>query len=537
VDPVQRADDRLRLQQEWYASGLYVGRTIGAELESAATRFPDRGYVFASETEQVRLRFPEALRRSRHVAAGWQRIGLRPRDPIAIQVPNRAELVIAYFAAYLAGLVVVPITHIYGPTEMSFLIRETGARALVVPDRWRSIDYAERVRQLADVPTLAHVIVIGLPEQFDNGVRWTDLTTAAPAPTVVTSPDDVCTILYTSGTTSAPKGVQHTHNSLLAEMRTTAEMVGMREGEAKLAPWPAGHIAGLIGICAGLASGIDTVLMDRWDAALAAHLVGEHHCVSASGTPLHVLALLEAAGKTGADISSLRMFQVGGTNIAPELVERAERVGLRMGRAYGSTEHPTSASSSPDESVFIRSRTDGRPRFGDEVRIVDDDGAVVPNGIEGEIVTRGPAMFIGYRDRTLDDVSFLPGGWFLTGDIGRLDALGYLTVTDRRKDIIIRGGENIASKEVEDVLATHPAVAESAVVGAPDPRYGERVAAFVILVSGQSLDLADIDRHFRAAGIARQKTPERLIVVNELPRTPSGKVQKFELRKRLRDGA
>lgn len=535
VTQQQFAKDIEEQRARWYREGHFSTRTIGEQLVVAAERFPGQGYVFATETERVPMTFVEALEQSRRVAGGLQELGLRPGDTVAIQVSNRSELVTSYFGAYLAGLTIVPITHIYGPREVSFILRQSGAKALIVPDRWRSIDYLDRVARLEDVPALEHVIMIG-ERSTEKSIRWDDMIASGSYKEVDISADDVCTIIYTSGTTSDPKGVQHTHNSLLAEMATIGPMLDSAAGENKLVPWPAGHIAGLIGVCGGLIGGPGVVLMDRWDATVAVQLIEEFSCVSTSGTPLHVAAILEAAARTGADISSLRYIQVGGANVPPELVEQAERAGIAVGRAYGSTEHPTSASSSPQADRWTRSRTDGHIRFAHELKIADLAGEDVPLGEEGEIVTRGPMQFVGYHDESLNLDSFWPGGWFRTGDIGRLDDEGRLTVTDRLKDIIIRGGENIASKEVEDLMATHPRVLEVAVVAEPDPKYGERVAAFVLLNDGDSLDVDEIRALFAEAGLAPQKAPERIEVVTELPRTPSGKVQKFALRERLAPG-
>jgi acyl-CoA synthetase (AMP-forming)/AMP-acid ligase II len=234
--------------------------------------------------------------------------------------------------------------------------------------------------------------------------------------------------------------------------------------------------------------------------------------------------------------------QVGGANVAPALVERADAAGVVVARAYGSTEHPRCATAPPGATARLRSSTDGLVRFGDEIRIVAtgeiataEGFGPLPAGQVGEIVTRGPSQFVGYRDAAHDLAAFLPGGWFRTGDVGRLDDDGHLTVTDRIKDLIIRGGENIASKEVEDVLATHPLVRHAAVVAAPDAKYGEAVAAFVVLADGATLDLDEVRRLFARSGVAPQKAPQRLEVVDDLPRAPSGKVRKFELRDRLRE--
>ena len=224
----------------------------------------------------------------------------------------------------------------------------------------------------------------------------------------------------------------------------------------------------------------------------------------------------------------------GAAAVPPTLVERADRAGVPSYRCYGSSEHPSVTSSLPSDPLEKRAMTDGSPMPPNEIRIVDDDGKDVDPGKPGEVATRGPELFVGYSDDALNVAAFLPGGWFLTGDIGVVDAEGYLTITDRKKDVIIRGGENIASKEVEDVLSRHSAIDDVAVVAEPDERYGERVCAFVTLREGADLSLDEVRRLFANAGVARQKTPERLEVVDAFPRTAAGKIKKFELRDRLR---
>jgi acyl-CoA synthetase (AMP-forming)/AMP-acid ligase II len=223
----------------------------------------------------------------------------------------------------------------------------------------------------------------------------------------------------------------------------------------------------------------------------------------------------------------------GGSKVLPALVAAADAAGLRVIRSYGSTEHPTVTASTPHDGLETRAGTDGRPVSGCEVRIVDDTGIDLRQGAMGEILTVGPDQFTGYRDPALDALCFDEQGWFRTGDVGYVDDAGLLVVTGRKKDIIIRGGENISAREVEEILERHPLVAAAAVVGAPDVRYGERVVAFVVVHDGAALDLAEIQRHFRARGVDRHKTPERLELVAALPRTESGKVSKHELRERL----
>ncbi|MEW2397173.1 AMP-binding protein [Streptomyces sp. NPDC046862] len=533
VTPEQRQQDLAVLRERWYREGHYSSLTMAEALEDAGRRVPGTRFVFASEATTT-VTLAEALALGRRAAAGLCRLGVRPGDVVAVQVPNRLELVVSYFGAWLAGAVVLPITHIYGSAEVGVILRDAGAKVLILPDRWRSIDFVDRLARLDAGPSLEQVVVIG-ERVATEAVPWNELladTVEAPAPQGVHA-DDVCAVIYTSGTTGVPKGVQHTHNTLLHELRKGDLMNEAGSDDTRLIPWPSGHVAGLLAACSGIVSGTDTVHMDRWNPARAVELVEKFRCTITSGTPLHVEALLTAAAETGHDISSLRFVQIGAANVPPALVARADAVGIVVARAYGSTEHPRCATSPLDASARQRSLTDGLVRFGDEVRIVDERLRPLPVGEAGEVVTRGPSQFVGYRDPAYDEWAFLPGGWFRTGDVGRLDEEGHLTITDRIKDIIIRGGENIASKEVEDILATHPRVRHAAVVAEPDPRYGERVAAFVVLDSG-TLDIEEVRELFARHRVAPQKAPERIEVVADLPRAPSGKVRKFELRDRLR---
>jgi acyl-CoA synthetase (AMP-forming)/AMP-acid ligase II len=528
--------DRAALRQRWYREGIYTPRTFAEEMRAGAARFPDSRMIFHSDEHPAEATLAEMHAHSLALAGALRSLGLGPGDVVAIQVPNWLEGALIFQAAMILGVVTLPIIHIYGPAEVSFVLRQSGARAFICPARWRHIDYLARLAQLdrSALPRLEHVIVIGdaAPE---GALTWRELVargdTRFEPPRV--SPDDVCMLVYTSGTTAEPKGVQHTHNTLLAEVRGMRRTLDGERPGTGLAAFPAGHIAGVLGLARLYVHGSSTVLMDQWNADAAAELIERHQIVATSGTPFFLIGLLEAAARGKRDLSCLTGYMVGAASVPPALVERAERAGVRTYRSYGSSEHPTLTSGSPDEPLAKRATTDGRLTAHNELRIVDDDGHDSPAGSAGEIVSRGPELFVGYRDEQLDSDGFLPGGWFRTGDVGVLDAEGFLAITDRKKDIIIRGGENISSKEVEDVLARHPAVSEVAVVATPDPRYGERVCAFVIPRSGASLALADVQQHFAAAGLAKQKTPERLELVRDFPRTASGKIKKFELRKGL----
>jgi acyl-CoA synthetase (AMP-forming)/AMP-acid ligase II len=507
---------------------------LGVLLARSAQAHPVTRMHFHTEQGRTTVTTTGLLCAGRHLALGLRAIGLRRGDAIAVQMPTQRETAVLYLAALEIGAVLVPIVHIYGPAEVDFILRQSRARFLAVPERWRGIDFLARVAALGSLPDLERVIVLG-KRTPPGGITWRALEALAAETTPTADdapaqPQDVCLLLYTSGTTASPKGVQHTHQTVGAEWQ-----IPFIDGAGPyLTPFPAGHIAGFNFLLRPFVTGTDMVFMDRWDASLAAELIERHRVRLSGGTPFHLQGLLEAAKHNGRDLSSLASYGLGGTGVTPEHVEMADRAGFAGSRAYGLTEHSTVSAGWREMPFVQRSQTDGRVQPGSEVRIVDELDREQPIGSDGEILVRGPELFIGYTDPALDAQAFTADGWFRTGDIGRLDAAGCLTITDRKKDIVIRGGENISSQEVERVLATHPAVRDVAVVAMPDPRYGEKVCAFVVTHAGRQLDLAAVQQHFSAAGVARQKTPEALFSVDELPRTASGKIRKADLRRMLR---
>jgi acyl-CoA synthetase (AMP-forming)/AMP-acid ligase II len=532
------ARDRAERMARWRAAGLYADYTYGDALRDGAAAHGDTRIRFHSAVRPADKSVREAYAESERLAGAFHRLGLARGDRLAVMLPTWYEASLAYMAALKLGVAVVPIVAIYGPREIGFILRQTGAKALIIPDVWRGHDYLERVQAAGPLPDLKQVIVIG--ERRSGAIGWDDLLAEAPTdyPRDLARADDVSCIIYTSGTTSDPKGVKHTHNTQLCDLHAARLAAAAGRPTPKpagpaLSVFPAGHIAGFLAMTRPFLGGGDVIFMDHWSPEEGARLIEAHRVVSSVGTPIFLSSLMKAAEEIGADLSSLERFTLGASAITPENIRWTDQLGFPSGRTYGMTEHPV-VSTSAGESFEKRAYTDGRVTPFNEVRIVDEYGRDLPVGEPGEVVTRGPRLFMGYVDPELDRAAFLPGGWYRSGDIGRMDAEGYLTITDRKKDIIIRGGENISSKEVEDVLASAPGVVESAVTAMPDPVMGERVCAFVVLKPGASLTLEDVRAHFGRAGVARQKTPERIVVVEDLPRTPSGKVKKVELRAQLK---
>ncbi len=522
---------REQLRAAWRASGVYADVTVAELLGRGAEWHPDDTIVFATSDGAADVATLSRLHDgARRLAARLVAAGVGPGEVVVVQGPaDRAgtELV---EALWLLGTVVMPVPTAFGPSELGHVITESGASTFVAPADWRGVDLVGRVVEHAREWGLQRVLASG--SDAPPGARPLDsLPDDGLLPSARPSPAEVCCILYTSGSTAAPKGVQHSHETLLAGIAAVPVDAAMRT----LAAFPAGHVASLLGLLRPLLVGGTTVVLDRWSAWAATALVEEHRVTNSSGTPFFLSTMLDEADRTGRDVSSLRLFLVGAATVPPALVARAEARGIISWRTYGSTEHPAITTGTPTDPPEKRRCTDGCPGAGNEVRLVDEHGNDVDPGAEGEIVARGPKQFLGYRDASLDGESFL-GSWFRTGDLGRFDADGYLVVTDRIKDVIIRGGENISAREIEHALAGHPAVEEVAVCAGPDELWGERVCAFVRAAPGTAPTRDELAAHLLAAGVAARKAPAEVTLVDDFPRTAAGKIKKGELR-RARVGA
>jgi acyl-CoA synthetase (AMP-forming)/AMP-acid ligase II len=447
--------------------------------------------------------------------------------------------VVAFTALAMGGYVLVPIVHIYGRKEVAFILEQSGAVAYISPASFGHVDYLEIVDQSAPSGLRLHVVVADEdPQPAPAGmtrVRWNVLSELEPVDQL---PDveatSVAVLAYTSGTTSDPKGVIHDHRTILSELR---HMKGwITPGNTNLMGSPVTHATGMIGAVLGpINVGADIHLIDRWDPGHALEVMLEAGIGAGTGASVFLATLFDHPDFTPAHAALMYRVGLGGAPVPIALAERAASHGVAIIRAYGSTEHPSTTGSSFDDPAELRHRTDGPPLPGVEIRLVDGDDADVPVGTPGEILSRGPDLCLGYTDPA-QNVAFDDDGWYRTGDIGVLDEHGYLTITDRTKDIIIRGGENLSPAEVELALETLPGVAEVVVVAAPDARLGEHACAVIRMAPGcEPLQLSDLTAHLEATGLARQKWPEDLRIVTDFSRTASGKVRKVDLRTWLRN--
>jgi acyl-CoA synthetase len=349
--------------------------------------------------------------------------------------------------------------------------------------------------------------------------------------------DDVAVLAYTSGTTGDPKGVVHDHRTMLSELRHMAPY--MNPGKPNLMGSPVTHATGMLGGVLGpLVMGEDIHLIDRWDPAHALEVMLKEGIGGGGGASVFLASLLDHPDFTPEHAAKIERVGLGGAPVPVALGERAAALGIAIIRAYGSTEHPSTTGGQFDDPAERRHRTDGRALPGVELRLVDAEGADLPVGSPGEILSRGPDLCLGYTDPALTAAAFDDQGWYHSGDVGVLDEDGYLTITDRVKDVIIRGGENVSPAEIEQALRTLPGVAEIAVVAAPDERLGEHACAVVRMLPGAApMTLGDLTAHLSGVGLARQKWPEELRLVDDFPRTAAGKIRKVDLRAWLRSGS
>jgi cyclohexanecarboxylate-CoA ligase len=521
------------------AAGLWPDRLITDYLDQADARRPDHVAVVDHNSMTGRsttLTYRELVQRVERIAVGLAGLGVAPGDVVAFQLPNWWQFTALYLACARIGAVGNPLMPIFRHRELKFMLGFAEAKVMVVPRVFRGFDYPAMLEELRpELPALRHVLVV---DDSPAGSFERILLSAADGQEAVRlfatrkpSPDDVTELQYTSGTTGEPKGVMHTANTLLSNVKAYTEWLGLTEREVVLMGSPLAHQTGfLYGMLMPVMLGATSVLMDIWNPAEAARLIETYRVTFTMGATPFVADLTDTPALEQHDVSSLRIFVTAGAPIPRVLVQRAQqRLGARIISAWGMTENGAVTLTRPDDPPEKVFGTDGRALPGFEVRVVDAEGRPVPHGGEGRLQARGMCNFVGYLKRP-ERYDTDAEGWFETGDLARIDADGYIRISGRAKDIIIRGGENIPVAEVEGALYRHPAVQDVAIVAMPDERLGERACAYVVTRNGQPFTFQDMIAHLEAERMARQYFPERLEVIDAMPRTASGKIQKFVLR-------
>lgn len=454
--------------------------------------------------------------------------GMKPGDAIAFQLPNWWEACVINLAAALFGFRIVPLLTIYREAELRTMLPACGVRAIFVPESFKGYDYPALVERVGYGPIETFTVRGDAAASQD----FAALASHAPAEPRLPDVDDIKLVLFTSGSTGHPKGVMHSHATIAMMARNISEFWSLAPGDRFLVASPIGHIGGSIyAFDFPWVADCVAFLTDSWDPAATVRMIDAHDISFMAGATPFLEGLIAAAEAEGTQLTSLRRFICGGASVPPELVQRglARFPNAVVSRAYGSTEIPLACPGiRTREEAKLRANTDGQ--IASTVQILSDDGTPVPEGETGEIAIRAPQMLVGYLDPADEDGAFTPDGFFMMGDLGRIVDGRFIEITGRKKDIIIRKGENISPLEIENALMRHDDVRQASVVGVPDRDRGEMVVAFVIPVAGRSFDFAAMTRHLETVGMARQKFPERLHVVVELPMNTVGKVQKNEVR-------
>ncbi|WP_460356356.1 AMP-binding protein [Mycobacterium sp. ZZG] len=515
------------LVRRYEQEGYWTPETLGDLLARGLANSPETGFYVHSSIRPYQGTFGDVERDARRLAAGLRERGVGPADVVAMQLPNWREAAVVFWAAAFLGAVIVPIVHFYGRKELAHILATAKPRVFVTTEEFGRMRYQSDL--CADVPVVG--LVAGDGSGAANEHAFEALLADEPlVGTVAADPAGPALIAFTSGTTRDPKGVIHSHQTLSFETRQLLANYPADRGR-QLTATPVGHFIGMIGaFLIPVLEGAPIDLCDVWDPGRVLQLIESDGLSIGGGPPYFVTSLLDHPDCRPEHLRSFKTVGLGGSTVPAAVTQRLTDLGMFVFRSYGSTEHPSITGSRPTAPAEKRLFTDGDVRPGVEIRL----------GPDGEIYSRGPDLCMGYTDDELTARAFDDEGWYRTGDIGVLDEDGYLAITDRKADVIIRGGENISALEVEEVLLAMPAVAEAVVVAAPDPRLGEHAAAVLRIRDGHAMPTLDeVQEHFAAAGVATQKWPEELHRVPEgrdFPRTASGKVQKYVIRQQVAAG-
>ncbi|HAW0408046.1 TPA: medium-chain fatty-acid--CoA ligase [Escherichia coli] len=515
--------------------GLWGDASLADYWQQTARAMPDKIAVVDNHGASYTY---SALDHAASCLANWMLAkGIESGDRIAFQLPGWCEFTVIYLACLKIGAVSVPLLPSWREAELVWVLNKCQAKMFFAPTLFKQTRPVDLILPLQNqLPQLQQIVGVDKLAPATSSLSLSQIIADnSPLTTAITTHgDELAAVLFTSGTEGLPKGVMLTHNNILASERAYCARLNLTWQDVFMMPAPLGHATGFLhGVTAPFLIGARSVLLDIFtpDACLA--LLEQQRCTCMLGATPFVYDLLNVLEKQPADLSALRFFLCGGTTIPKKVARECQQLGIKLLSVYGSTESSPHAVVNLDDPLSRFMHTDGYAAAGVEIKVVDDARKTLPPGCEGEEASRGPNVFMGYFDepeltaRALDEE-----GWYYSGDLCRMDEAGYIKITGRKKDIIVRGGENISSREVEDILLQHPKIHDACVVVMPDERLGERSCAYVVLKAPHhSLSLEEVVAFFSRKRVAKYKYPEHIVVIEKLPRTASGKIQKFLLRK------
>ncbi|EFI3983210.1 medium-chain fatty-acid--CoA ligase [Escherichia coli] len=515
--------------------GLWGDASLADYWQQTARAMPDKIAVVDNHGASYTY---SALDHAASCLANWMLAkGIESGDRIAFQLPGWCEFTVIYLACLKIGAVSVPLLPSWREAELVWVLNKCQAKMFFAPTLFKQTRPVDLILPLQNqLPQLQQIVGVDKLAPATSSLSLSQIIADnIPLTTAITTHgDELAAVLFTSGTEGLPKGVMLTHNNILASERAYCARLNLTWLDVFMMPAPLGHATGFLhGVTAPFLIGARSVLLDIFtpDACLA--LLEQQRCTCMLGATPFVYDLLNLLEKQTADLSALRFFLCGGTTIPKKVARECQQLGIKLLSVYGSTESSPHAVVNLDDPLSRFMHTDGYAAAGVEIKVVNDARKTLPPGCEGEEASRGPNVFMGYFDepeltaRALDEE-----GWYYSGDLCRMDEAGYIKITGRKKDIIVRGGENISSREVEDILLQHPKIHDACVVAMPDERLGERSCAYVVLKAPHhSLSLEEVVAFFSRKRVAKYKYPEHIVVIEKLPRTASGKIQKFLLRK------
>lgn len=518
------------------AKGQWHDKTILDYFDGIVARAPDKlalSAYRADSDQPFRLTYRQLSEMVDLVASNLIRLGVNRQDVVSFQLPNWWEFIALSLACVRIGAVANCLMPILAENELAFMLRMAESKVLIVPRLFRGRDYQPMARSLkASIPTLEHTIIVGgeddksFKKQLLKPCADQELRARKPL-----TPDEILLVMFTSGTTGEPKGVMHTSNTMLKGVRALIDRLKISENDNVLAATPLGHLTGYAVLAmVPLMLGNSVALQDVWEANKALDIIQREHIAFTAGSTPFLVDLYNAVEEGAHCSESFRLFLCAGAPIPSSLITRArDKLGVVVCSAWGMTEVVAACITDPELAEEKSATSDGRPVEDVEVKVVDENGEQLPPGTTGRLLIWTPSLFGGYLKRP-EMSKVEQGGWFDSGDMAYMDEDGFIRINGRTKDIIIRGGENIPVREVENILFKHPSVSMACVVSYPDYRMGERACAFVVVKPGGHFDFDELKRHFSEQKVTKQFWPEKLEIVDELPTTPSGKVQKFRLR-------
>lgn len=533
---IKFSEDR---KQEYRKMGYWGDATLADYWETTVLRSPEK--IAVIDLQETIYTYAELDDAAGKVATFLKKVGVKPGDIVSVQLPGWSEFTVIYVACLKIGAVINPICTRSRADELLYILNKCETKVLFIPSEFKNYDYQNMLISLAPkIPSLMTVVVVEKEKKVINGITLEKIISEySPLESnSKCSADDLAAVMVTSGTESFPKCVMLTHNNIIASEMAFAASININYLDVMLMPAPVTHATGFHhGVTLPFMLGAKSVLQDIFNSETSLSLIEHEGCTVSMGSTPFVYDILIALKKKKYNISSLRFFICGGAPIPRHMVKDSLKAGIKIIGCYGATESVPHTIVRPGDPIEKVLNTDGLAVPGTEIRVVDEKRQPVPTGVEGEEASRGPNVFMGYlkepelTERVLDE-----DGWYYGGDLCIMDNDGYIRITGRKKDIIIRGGENVSCNEIEDLLLQHPNVRETGVVGMLDERLGERVCAYVVLNNPKKgLTLEEIKAFLYKKNVCKGKHPERIEIVESLPRTMSGKVQKFVLRKDIKE--